>query len=81
MQINGNLIKEYREDNLISLEEMAVILGIDSEILEGYENGDPWYEEDALTLYIIDSIFLDLDYIDYIEDEANDFYYNLDYYY
>lgn len=64
MFINGDCIQEYRLENDISLEEMADILSIDAETLIRYENGtEPWYEEDALLIAIVDSLFEDLDYV------------------
>lgn len=63
MRINCDIIRDYREEHGISLDEMAEILGIDGEALYEYENGTPWIVEDALTIMIIDSLTDDLSFI------------------
>lgn len=69
MYINAEAIKEYREEHGITIDEMAELLGIEGESLYNYESGEPWYEEDAFTLYIINSISEDLDFISIDIDE------------
>lgn len=64
MRINGNEIREYRERYGISVDEMAEILHIDGEALYEYEGGAEWIENDPLTLYVINSICEDLDFIE-----------------
>lgn len=63
MRINADKIREYREAHGISIDEMAEILNIEGEALYEYESGIPWYEHDALTIFIINSICDDLDFI------------------
>lgn len=73
MNIDGNEIRLYREENLITIEDMAEMLGIeDPELLDRYENGEPWVVEDALTVATLDALFDDLSFVDIssdIEDE------------
>lgn len=69
MLIDGNAVREYREERGISIDEMADMLGIDGEALCGYENGVDWLVDDPMTVYVLSSICEDLDWIPAIEEE------------
>lgn len=64
MKINAEMIREYREEHGISIDEMSNILGVDGDLLYSYESGVSWFEEDALVLYILDSLSPGFDYLD-----------------
>ncbi len=63
MLIDGNVIREYREKNGITIDEMADILALDGDTLSDYENGVEWEEDDDLRLFILNSITDGLDYL------------------
>lgn len=63
MYIDGEKIREYREEHGITIDEMSDILGMDGEELYLYENGMRWYTEDAFVIYTISSMFDELDFI------------------
>lgn len=69
MRINADKIRGYREEHGISIDEMAEILNIDGEALYEYESGVPWFEEDALTIFTINNICDNLDFIAIDVDE------------
>lgn len=69
MLIDGSVIREYREEHGISIDEMADILGIDGEALCAYENGIEWQEEDSMTIFALTNILEDLDWIPPVSDE------------
>lgn len=69
MRINADKIREYREEHGISIDEMAEILNIDGEALYEYESGVLWFEEDALTIFTINNICDNLDFIAIDVDE------------
>jgi len=71
MRINAEPIREYREKHGISIDEMAEILHLDGEKLYDYESGGiPWIENDPMTIFILNSLIDDLDFISVDMDEV-----------
>lgn len=63
MYINGQRVKELREELGLSVDELSEHLSIETPKLESYERGELWLEEDMFRLLTLSTIMPDSSYL------------------